>query len=89
MSPVVRVLTETAKTREPMRWVFTYFHPVDECSNGGSSWEVVTQEFAPGLILHTHPCCSRCGVEPIVDDFRSEPDPGFVPWRTVQLSPQD
>lgn len=89
MTVTVRVLNETATTRKAMKWIYTYVHPLDDCSNGGSSWEVTIQEFAPGLISFQHPCCSRCGGEPRVDGFRKEVDTGFVPWSTVQLSPLD
>lgn len=88
MTTTARVLNETATTRKAMKWIYIYVHPLDECPNGGSSWEVTHQEFAPGLIYADHPRCSRCGGQPIVDSFRRELD-DFVPWSTVQLSPED
>jgi hypothetical protein len=74
VSVTVRVVNETATTRQGFRWIYLYVHPLDECGNGGSSWEVTVQEFAPGLISFQHPCCSRCGGEPIVESFRRELD---------------
>ena len=76
----MRVLSETTAIRTPIRWVYRYSHPLTECPAGGSAWEVVIREFAPGLINYVHPKCSRCGVDAYVDDFRKEPDTGFVPW---------
>lgn len=77
----VRVLSETAVTRKPLRWVYTYSHPLDsDCPAGGARWEITIREFAPGLIDYVHPKCSRCGIDAFVDDFRKEPDTGFVPW---------
>lgn len=85
---VVRVELHGRPPQHAIKWTYQYVHPLDECANGGLTWVVTVQEFAPGLIDYVHPKCSRCGIEPVVDDFRKEPD-GFVPWRTVKLDPRD
>lgn len=84
MTKTVRVLAETAVTRTPIKWIYTYSHPLDDCPAGSSAWEVTIREFAPGLIDYVHPRCSRCGMELFVDDLRKEPDTGFVPWSEVK-----
>jgi hypothetical protein len=86
---VVRVVLRDRPPQRSIKWTYRYVHPLDECANGGMSWEITVQEFAPGLISFQHPRCSWCGIEPVVDDFRKEPDDDFVPWRTVRLSPED
>jgi len=63
--PHVVVVEETATTFKPVKWVHTYYHPLDvDCPNAGSEWVITFPEFVPGLIMECHPRCSRCGLEP-------------------------
>lgn len=53
--------------RPPVHAVFKYFHPLDECQNGGAEWVVIFEEIAPGLFDIRHPTCTRCFAEPLID----------------------
>lgn len=53
--------------RVPRHVVIQYFHPLDECRNGGMRWTAVFDEIAPGLIDIRHPSCSMCFAEPMID----------------------
>lgn len=71
--------------RPPVHAIFEYFHPLDECRNGGMRWRVTFDEIAPGLFDIRHPVCSRCLVEPLLDnnEIREGPAPqrlNTVPW---------
>lgn len=76
--------------RVPRHVVIQYFHPLDECRNGGMRWTAVFDEIAPGLIDIRHPNCSTCFAEPMIDSRQvvdgeaPKQEGGFVPWPEVK-----
>ena len=54
--------------KPPVHIVFEYWHPLDECRNGGMRWRVTFDETAPGLFDIRHPVCSGCFAEPMIEN---------------------
>jgi hypothetical protein len=63
---------------EPVHAVYEYFHPLDECPNGGMRWRMTFDEIAPGLIDIRHPKCSHCFAEPLIDNHEMRPGRAYV-----------
>lgn len=53
--------------RTPVHVIYHYYHPLDECQNGGAQWEVIFGEIAPGLFDVRHPKCTGCFAEPLIE----------------------
>lgn len=71
--------------KPPVHVVIEYWHPLDECRNGGMRWRVIFGEIAPGLFDIRHPKCSRCFAEPMIE--KNEIREGPAPWRSGDTVP--